>query len=36
MSHPAEGKKIFDPAYRRQMAQAIVEGILSYRRILKG
>jgi N-acetylmuramoyl-L-alanine amidase len=36
MSHPAEGKKIFDPAYRRQMAQAIVEGILSYRRIVKG
>jgi N-acetylmuramoyl-L-alanine amidase len=36
MSHPAEGKKIFDPAYRRQMAQAIVDGILSYRRIVKG
>ncbi len=32
MSHPAEGKKIFDPAYRRQMARAIVEGILNYKR----
>jgi N-acetylmuramoyl-L-alanine amidase len=36
MSHPAEGRKIFDPAYRRQMAKAIVEGIQSYKRITKG
>ncbi len=32
MSHPAEGRKIFDPAYRRQMARAIVEGLLAYKR----
>ena len=36
MSHPAEGKKIFDPAYRRQMARSIVEGILAYQRAVKG
>ena len=35
MSHPVEGKKIFDPAYRRQMAHAITDGILSYKRILQ-
>jgi N-acetylmuramoyl-L-alanine amidase len=32
MSHPAESRKIFDAAYRRQIAQAIVEGILAYKR----
>jgi len=32
MSHPAESKKIYDPAYRRQMAHAIVEGVLAYQR----
>jgi N-acetylmuramoyl-L-alanine amidase len=31
MSHPSEGKKIFDPAYRRQMAKAIVEAIRVYK-----
>jgi N-acetylmuramoyl-L-alanine amidase len=36
LSHPAEGRKIADPAYRRQMARAIVEGILNYQRIVKG
>jgi N-acetylmuramoyl-L-alanine amidase len=35
MSHPVEGKKIFDPAYRRQMAHAITDGILAYKRILQ-
>ncbi len=35
MSHPVEGKKIFDAAYRRQMARAITDGILSYKRILQ-
>ncbi|HEV2693161.1 MAG TPA: N-acetylmuramoyl-L-alanine amidase [Verrucomicrobiae bacterium] len=30
MSHPVEGKKIFDAGYRQQMAAAIVKGILSY------
>jgi N-acetylmuramoyl-L-alanine amidase len=36
MSHPAEGRKIFDPAYRRQMARAVVDGIQAYKRIIKG
>ena len=36
MSHPAEGKKIFDPAYRKQMAHAVVEGIQSYKKIVQG
>ena len=36
MSHPAEGRKIYDPAYRKQMAKAIVEGIQAYKRIVKG
>jgi N-acetylmuramoyl-L-alanine amidase len=36
MSHPREGTKIFDPAYRRQMARAIVDGILNYRNAVRG
>jgi N-acetylmuramoyl-L-alanine amidase len=32
MSNPSEGKKIFDPAYRRQIAKAIVDGIGAYRK----
>ncbi len=36
LSHPVEGKKIADPAYRRQMAQAIVGGIVAYRQKVKG
>ncbi len=36
MSHPAEGRKIYDPAYRKQMAKAIVEGIQAYKRVVKG
>ena len=35
MSHPVESKNIFDPAYRRTMAQAILEGILAYKRIVE-
>ena len=31
MSHPAEGRKIFDPAYRRQMAKAIADALLAYK-----
>jgi len=30
MSHPEEGKRIFDAGYRRQIAQAIVVGIRAY------
>ena len=36
LSHPAEQKRILDPAYRRQMARAIVDGILAYKRAVKG
>jgi N-acetylmuramoyl-L-alanine amidase len=30
MTNPGEAKKIYDSGYRRQMAQAIVEGIKGY------
>jgi len=33
MTHPVEGKKILYAAYRRQMAQAIVKGILNYQKL---
>jgi N-acetylmuramoyl-L-alanine amidase len=33
MTNPTEGKKIFDSAYRKQMAAAIVRGILAYQRL---
>jgi len=33
MTHPVEGRKIYSDAYRRQMAQAIVKGILAYQRL---
>jgi N-acetylmuramoyl-L-alanine amidase len=35
LSHPAESKKIFDAAYRREMAKAIVEGIQNYKRAVE-
>jgi N-acetylmuramoyl-L-alanine amidase len=35
MSHPAEGRKIFTAAYRQKMAQAIVEGLLAYKRAVE-
>ncbi len=34
MTHPAESKKIYNAAYRHQMAQAIVIGILTYQRLV--
>jgi N-acetylmuramoyl-L-alanine amidase len=34
MTHPIERKKIYNAAYRRQMAQAIVKGILAYQRLV--
>lgn len=34
MTNPAESKKIYDPAYRRRMAEAIVKGILAYQRLI--
>lgn len=36
MSHPTEGRKILDPNYRRQIAKAIVAGILTYRKKVEG
>ncbi len=36
MSHPAEGKKIYDPGYRKQMAHAVVEGVLAYKSEVRG
>jgi N-acetylmuramoyl-L-alanine amidase len=33
MSHPVEGKKIFDAGYRQQMATAILKGILNYQKL---
>ena len=33
MTHPVEGRKIFSDAYRHQMAQAIVKGILTYQKL---
>ncbi len=35
MTHPAESRRIFDPAYRRQMAQAIASGLLAYKKIVE-
>jgi N-acetylmuramoyl-L-alanine amidase len=32
LSHPVEGRKIASPAYRRQLASAIVDGLDAYRR----
>jgi N-acetylmuramoyl-L-alanine amidase len=32
MSHPVESKQIYDSAYRRHMAGAIVAGVLAYKR----
>jgi N-acetylmuramoyl-L-alanine amidase len=35
MSNPTEGSKIFDAAYRRQMARAITEAVSNYKRIVE-
>jgi N-acetylmuramoyl-L-alanine amidase len=35
MSNPSEGRKIYDATYRRQMAQAIVDGIVAYQRLVE-
>ncbi len=35
MSHPAEGRKIMTPAYRRQIARAIVQGVIAYKKIVE-
>ena len=33
MTHPVEGKKIFTDAYRKQIAAAIVKGVLNYQKL---
>ena len=35
MTNPAEAKNIFNPTYRRQLAQAIVSGVVSYKRMME-
>jgi len=35
MTNPAEAKNIFDANYRRQMAKAIVDGVLAYKRMVE-
>jgi N-acetylmuramoyl-L-alanine amidase len=35
MSHPEEGKKIFDAAYRKQLARRIVDGVLAYKQAVE-
>ena len=35
MSHPDEGKKIFDAGYRRRIARSILEGLQAYRHVLE-
>ena len=36
LSHPSEQRRILDPNYRRRMARAIVDGILAYKKMVKG
>lgn len=36
MSNPAESRKIFNPTYRARMARAILDGIIAYKRLVKG
>jgi N-acetylmuramoyl-L-alanine amidase len=36
MSHPAEGRKIFTTEYRQQIARAIANGIVDYKRAVGG
>lgn len=35
MSNSGDSKKVFDDAYRKEMARAIADGILSYKRIME-
>ena len=35
MSHPAEGRKIFSTEYRQKLAQAILNGVLAYKRAVE-
>jgi len=35
MSNASEAKKIYDPVFRKKMAQAVVDGILAYKKIVE-
>jgi len=35
MTHSADSKRIYDPALRRPLAQAVVEGVLAYKQIVE-
>lgn len=35
MSHPVEGRKIFSAGYRRQLAQAVTQGIVAYKQTME-
>jgi hypothetical protein len=35
MSHPVEGRRITELSYLREMARAIVDGILAYKRMVE-
>lgn len=35
MTHPTDAKRIYDPTLRRQMAQAVVDGVMAYKRIVE-
>jgi N-acetylmuramoyl-L-alanine amidase len=35
MTHPGEARRIYDAAYRQQMAQAIVDAVLAYKKLVE-
>jgi len=35
MTNPADGKRIYDPVLRRQLAQAVADGVLAYKRLVE-
>jgi N-acetylmuramoyl-L-alanine amidase len=35
MTNPRDARRIYDPTQRRQMAQAIVDGVLAYKRLVE-
>jgi len=35
LSHPVEGRKIVEAAYRQKIATAIVDGVRAYRRVVE-
>jgi N-acetylmuramoyl-L-alanine amidase len=35
MTDPEEARNIFNPAYRQEMARAIVDGIMAYKRLVE-